>query len=476
MDSAWLVEATVEDLQRRMGEGSLTSEDLALLYMERIGQRDHGAQGYNTVLEVNPDAPQIAAALDRERQLGSVRGPLHGIPVLLKDNIDTGDKMHTSAGSLALQESRAAEDSHVAARLRAAGAVILGKANLTEWANFITDNMPNGFSSRGGQVRNPYGPHDVGGSSSGSAASVAANLTALSVGTETSGSILNPAGQNNVVGIKPTVGLVSRTGIIPISWSQDTAGPFARTVRDAALLLGALTGEDERDAVTVVSRGQVPNDYTAFLDTNALKGARIGVPRSGYAEQLDESRRPVFEQALSILRDAGATLVEPVDLGRVEGYDVLIYEFKPALNAYLSRLDPGLPARSLKDLIDYNLEDPDRRIPHGQVRFLEVEAKTGTLKEPGYAQARRRDLLRSRRDGIDRVLAEHSLDALVFPGAFGSSIAARAGYPSVSVPAGFTEGGQPVGLAFTGLAFSEPKLISLAYAFEQLTQFRRPPV
>ncbi|MGZ4112943.1 MAG: amidase family protein, partial [Tumebacillaceae bacterium] len=339
----WLVEATIEDLQEKMASGEVTSAQLVLLYFDRIARFDKNGPKLNSVLELNPDALFIAEALDLERQVKGPRGPLHGIPVLVKDNIDTGDKMHTSAGSLALANSYAAEDSFVAKQLRAAGAVILGKANMTEWANFMTVNMPNGFSSRGGQVLNPYGPgqFDVGGSSSGSGSSVAANLATVAVGSETSGSILSPAGRNSLVGIKPTVGLVSRTGIIPIAHSQDTAGPMARTVADAAILLGALTGVDERDPATLSSEGRYLSDYTTCLDANGLQGARIGIARDYYfAEELDEEQLALIEAAIEVLKQAGAEVIDSIAIENAkeidDNYDVLVYEFKPALNAYLS--------------------------------------------------------------------------------------------------------------------------------------------
>lgn len=473
-----LIETTIDTLQAKMSSGSLSAEELALLYIQRIATADTGPGGVNAVLEINPDAVGIAAALDRERATRGTRGPLHGIPVLLKDNINTGDRMHTSAGSWALGESYAPEDSHVARRLRAAGAVILGKANMTEWANFMTENMPNGYSSRGGQVRNPYGPFNVGGSSSGSAAAAAANLTAVAVGTETSGSILSPSGQNSIVGIKPTVGLVSRTGIIPIAWSQDTAGPMARTVTDAAILLGALQGVDGRDSATATSVGRTHSDYRPFLDARALEGARIGVPRTGYADALESSQAEVFDRLIGELQQAGAVIVDPISLPDQEdlGFTVLLYEFKPALNAYLARLDARVGVRTLRDLIACNAQDPVRMLRHGQTVLVDAEAKSGSLREPEYITARLRDLRLSRTEGIDRAMAVHHLDALLFGGAYGSAIAACAGYPSVSVPAGYTREGQPVGATFTAGAFSEPTLIALAYAYEQATHHRRSPL
>ncbi|QUL98130.1 MAG: amidase [Candidatus Fermentithermobacillus carboniphilus] len=472
----FLEEATVETLQRMMDDGDLTSFELVMGYLERIAAYDKSGPRLNSVLEINPDALHIAEAMDRERARKGPRGPLHGIPVLLKDNIDTGDKMHTSAGSLALAGSYAPEDSFVARRLREEGAVILGKANMTEWANFMTDNMPNGYSSRGGQVLNPYGPgkHDVGGSSSGSAAAVAANLVTLAVGTETSGSILNPASANSIVGIKPTVGLISRSGIIPIAHSQDTAGPLARTVTDAAILLGALVGVDARDPATWSSEGRYFRDYTQFLHPDGLKGSRLGIPRSTF-EKLGDDRLPLMDAALEALKDAGAELVDIEMPEAPKDITVLTYEFKSDLNAYLRRLDPSVPIHSLKELIEFNEKDPERMLKYGQTLLVASEKTSGTLTEPEYITARARDLYMSRTFGIDRILSTYRLDAIVFPHVFGAAIAAKAGYPSITVPAGYTQAGRPMGITFTAGAYSEPILIRLAYAFEQVTKHRRPP-
>jgi amidase len=472
-------QASAVDLAAAMDRGEVTAVELTLAALERVAV-DQGADGANSMLEVNPDAVAAAEALDRERQVRGARGPLHGLPVVLKDNIDTGDRMHTSAGSLALAESYAPRDAFLVRRLRRAGAVVLGKANMTEWANFISDHMPSGYSSRGGQVRNPYGPgrFDPGGSSSGSAVAVATGVAPLAVGTETSGSILSPASQNGVVGIKPTVGLVSRTGVVPISFTQDTAGPIARTVRDAALLLDALAGMDEEDPATGAQAGRVPASYAEGLDPGALRGARLGVARSPYVDRLDEGRRRVFEAALEALRAAGATVVDPVRIATADGpwdFTLLVYEFKPALNAYLAGLSPRLPARSLADLIAYNQAHPDTMLRYGQALFLRAEATSGRLTDPEYLETRLRYRRWAREEGIDRTLADHALDAILFPNNLGAGIAAAAGYPSITVPAGTTGEGEPVGLTFTGTAFSEARLIALAYAFEQATRLRRPP-
>ena len=473
----WLVEATVSDLQAKMSTGETTSRDVVRAYLERIALYDKRGPALNSVLEVNPEALFIAEALDLERTRKGPRGPLHGIPVLLKDNIDTKDMMHTSAGSLALADSYAPQDSFIAKRLREAGAVILGKGNMTEWANFMTDHMPNGYSSRGGQVLNPYGPgaFDVGGSSSGPGAAVAANLTMLAVGTETSGSILNPACNNSIVGIKPTVGLVSRSGVIPISHVQDTAGPMARTVEDAAILLGVLAGADEEDAATWSSVGRCPEDYTEFLDKDGLKGARLGVARKFY-ERLDKERLEIIEAAEAALRDCGAELVD-VPMTPTQGWQTksLIYEFKPAINRYLSRLAPEVPVHSLKELIEFNNSQPEKMLKYGQTVLIQSEATSGTLTEPEYIEGRTMEERVSRQEGIDRALRELDLHALVFPHMLNASISARAGYPSVTVPAGYAQSGRPVGITFTGTAYSEPDLIRFAYAFERATRLRRPP-
>lgn len=472
-------EWTVAEAQRAMAAGETSSRDLVSFYLERIAAHNRKGAAINAVLEVNPDALFIAEALDLERRQKGPRGPLHGIPVLLKDNIDTGDKMHTSAGSLALAESYAAEDSFVAKQLRNAGAVILGKTNMTEWANFMTENMPNGYSSRGGQVLNPYGPgtFDVGGSSSGSGAAIAANFAIAAVGTETSGSILSPASENSIVGVKPTVGLISRTGIIPISHSQDTAGPMARTVSDAAILLNALTGVDEADPATWASEGHTIQDYTECLDEAGLKGARIGVARKGFFTELEQPQLALMEAAIEQMTQEGAEIIDPVDIPGADedwGINVLIHEFKADLNAYLRTLASHQP-HSLKGVIHFNLDHAESTLAYGQTLLLESEKTSGTLTETEYIESRLNDLKRSRNEGIDAVFREHRLDALLFPGNYGADMPARAGYPSVTVPAGYTNAGQPLGVTFTGQAYSEPSLLKFAYAFEQATQHRIAP-
>ena len=473
----WLEEITIRQLQEKLTSGELTSKELTLLYFRRIADFD---QKINAVLEVNPEALQIAEALDAERKVKGPRSLLHGIPILIKDNIDTHDKMHTSAGSLALKDSYAPKDSFVAEQLRKAGAVILGKTNMTEWANFMAIGMKNGYSSRGGQVLNPYGPgkFDVGGSSSGSGAAIAANLAAAAVGTETSGSILNPSCKNSLVGIKPTVGLVSRSGIIPIAHSQDTAGPMARTVEDAAILLTALSGEDELDPITKTNPlGGI--DFTNYLRIDGLKGKRIGIALNGFMEFVSKEKQKVVRAAIEVLKTTGAEIIENIEIPSAKqqgNYDVLTYEFKPDLNAYLSRLHPSVPVRTLADVIEFNNRDEEKMLKYGQAVLLESEATSGSLKEAAYIETLVYDQFLAKEQGIDYALEKYNLDAVVFPVDEGAIISAKAGYPSVAVPAGYTAEGEPVGITFAGTAFSEPQLIELAYAFEQLTQFRKPPL
>ncbi|WP_144376721.1 amidase family protein [Paenibacillus sp. FSL A5-0031] len=483
----WIVEADITSMQSAMEKGWISSEELVQLYMERISNYDGVLR---SILETNPDAIEIAKALDKERQEKGSRGSLHGIPILLKDNIDTHDNMHTSAGSVALANSYAAEDSFVASQLRAAGAVLLGKANMTEWANFMSGTMWAGYSSRGGLVLNPYGPGElfIGGSSSGSGAAVAANLAAAAIGTETSGSIISPASQTSLVGIKPTIGLVSRTGIIPITNSQDTAGPMTRTVTDAAILLGTLAGADERDAVTVNGAKQAQSDYTPFLDASYLKQARIGIPRF-YYKDLDEDRLAIMESAIAVLKQAGATIIDPVELPceKVDwDWHVLRYEFKKYINDYLGKLDESVPVHSLKELIAYNEEHADIALKYGQDTLLSAEETSGTLTEQEYVDSILRNKELAGKHGIDFALQGHQLDALLFLGNDdGDDLAARAGYPVITVPGGYAEKGiiaeggyttkGPQGVTFIGTAFSEPTLIKLAYGFEQATKHRVSP-
>ena len=526
-----LAETTIADLQEGLASGEWTTRSLAEAYLSRIEQIDGRGPTLRSVLETNPDALAIADRLDRERGEGRLRGPLHGIPVLLKDNIDTADRMTTTAGSLALAGWVPPEDSGVAARLRQAGALLLGKTNLSEWANFRSTRSSSGWSGRGGQCRNPYVlDRNPCGSSSGSGAAVSANLAAAAIGTETDGSIVCPSTANGIVGIKPTVGLVSRAGVIPISHTQDTAGPMARTVRDAAVVLGVLAGPDPRDPATAahtqdtagpmartvrdaavvlgVLAGPDPRDpataasdtrgladYTPFLDPAGLRDARIGVARQflGFHAGVEL----VVEQAIDAMRAAGAVVVDPVVLGPGAGRslqmaetDVLFYEFKAGLNGYLARRGSGAEVRSLAELIAFNERNAETEMPYfGQERLIAAEAK-GPLSEPAYLMALATARRLSRADGIDRTMDEHRLDAIVGPtggpawvtdlvngdhfGGSSSAYPAAAGYPNITVPAGAVHG-LPVGLSFFGRAWSEPTLVRIAYAFEQTTQARRAP-
>jgi amidase len=479
LSETWLVEATIDQMQEKMDNGELTSKELVLMYLNRISSFDQNGPKINSILEVNSDALHIAAALDAERNRQGPRGPLHGIPVLIKDNIDTNDKLHTSAGSIALANSYAIEDSFVAAQLRSAGAVILGKTNMTEWANFMTEGMPSGYSSRGGQVLNPYGPgvFDVGGSSSGSGAAIAANFAAVAVGTETSGSILSPASQNSLVGIKPTVGLISRRGIIPISHTQDTAGPMARTVKDAVLLLNSLIGSDPKDPVTLTNT-LCNADFTGNLKVDGLKGKRIGIAREGYFDYLSNDKKEVMEKAINKLTELGAEIIDNVVIPSAKrkwNYDVLTYEFKADLNAYLKNLHPSYPIRALKDVIVFNLENEERMLKYGQNILLASEETSGNLTEEAYIKALEEDYYHSTEQGIDDVMEEYKLDAIVFPNNYGASIPAKAGYPSITVPAGYSVEGEPVGITFTGQAYREPSLIELAYSYEHGSKVRKAP-
>ncbi len=489
-----LDEKTIAELQKAMEEGTYTARTLTQLYLDRIEQIDRNGPGLHAAIEVNPDALKIADQLDKERQQKGPRGPMHGIPVLIKDNIDTADQMHTTAGSLALAEHIAAEDAFIVARLREAGAVLLGKTNLSEWANFRSTHSSSGWSSRGGQTRNPYSTdRSTSGSSSGSGAAVAANLCAVAIGTETDGSILSPSSINGVVGVKPTVGLLSRSGIIPISKTQDTAGPMARTVTDAAILLSALTGVDPNDPATA---GQESHpDYTKFLDIDGLKGATIGVERSyfGYSSQVDA----LMEEAIVLLRKMGAQVIDPAPLAPDlnfgdDEFEVLLYEFKDGLNAYFAGLPAGAPVRSLKDLIEFNEKNKEKMMPFFGQEILIMAEKKGPLTDKAYQKALANCRRKSREMGIDATLQKYKLDALVVPtdtpgwvidhitgdnyvmSKASYSIAAVAGYPGVSVPLGQVLG-MPVGITFFGTAYSEPTLLRLAYAFEQANQGRRAP-
>jgi len=483
-------EADIAELHDHMQRGELSSEELVRWYISRIDSIDRAGPALNSIIEINPDALGIARALDREWQASGPRGPLHGIPVVLKANIDTADQMYTSAGSLALAEHVPPSDAFVVKRLRDAGAVILAKANLSEWANFRSTRSQSGWSSVGGQTRNPYDTlRSPCGSSSGSAVSVAANLTAVSIGTETDGSVVCPASYNGVVGIKPTVGLVSRSGIIPLAHSQDTAGPMGRTVRDAAMLLTAMTGTDTDDAAT--SKAVSHHDYSANLTADALRGKRIGIIRSWYGAGSNPDVDAIYQTSIEKLQEAGAILVDDINIDAdamyEPEYEVLLYEFRSDLNAYLE--SSGAPVRSLSDLIAYNNANKESVMPwFGQEIFLEADAK-GPLTDEAYLAALETSK-RIARSGIDTIMDEKELDALIAPtngparpidlingdasGIGSSSLAAVSGYPSITVPAGFISG-MPVGLSFMGKAWNEKQLIEIAYAFEQTTKIRKPP-
>ena len=491
-----LEEATIHDLQAAMASGQVTSQQLTEMYIARIAAIDQSGPTLKSVIEVNPDALAIAKGLDEERQTQGIRSPLHGIPILLKDNIATLDKMETTAGSLALVGSRPARDAFVAQKLREAGAVLLGKANLSEWANWRSTSSSSGWSARGGQTRNPYVlDRTACGSSSGSAVAIAANLAAASLGTETDGSIICPATSNGLVGIKPTVGLTSRAGVIPISHSQDTVGPFGRTVTDAAILLGAITGVDEHDTATQESVSKFYNDYTQFLDVQGLRGARIGVARQTYFGYNTKSDA-IADAAIEIMRSLGAEIIDPANIPTSEQLassdtemTVLLHEFKADVNTYLATLT-DTPIRSLADLIAFNEAHAAEEMPYfGQELFLRSQ-ETTSLEDAKYLAALADNQRLARQEGIDAVMDEYNLDALVMPSGgpswcidlitgdhtIGGSeqAAALAGYPLVSVPAGFTFD-LPIGITFLGRAYSEPTLVKLAYAFEQATKVRKVP-
>ena len=490
-----LEEVTIAELGRQMAEGERTSREITELYIDRIEALDRQGPTLRSVIETNPDALEIAQELDRERAAGNVRGPLHGVPILLKDNIATADRTTTTAGSLALEGSIPPRDAFVADRLRQAGAVLLGKANLSEWANFRSNRSSSGWSARGGQCRNPYVlSRNPCGSSSGSGAAASANLCAAAVGTETDGSIICPSSANGLVGIKPTVGLVSRSGIIPISAVQDTAGPMARTVADAAALLSGMTGRDPLDEATGGS--PAPTDLGRHLgEVGAadLSGVRIGIGRQFFDR--DGRVDAVMEEAIETLRSLGAEIVDPVEIahrrevGRHE-YEAMLYEFKAGLNEYLAGLGDDAPAKTLADVIAFNEANAEREMPYfGQEILIEAEAK-GPLTEASYRTARDEASRLSREEGLDAVLGQHRLDAILGPSggpawvtdlvhgdgfSVGSSgAAAVAGYPNVTVPAGHVHG-LPVGVSFFGAAWSEPTMISIAWAFEQAEPHRRPP-
>jgi amidase len=485
-----LDEITIADLQAGLASGKFSARSITEKYLARIKEIDKQGPAINSVIEVNPEALAIADALDKEHN--RARGPMHGIPVLIKDNIDTADRMQTTAGSLALLGSRPMRDSFVAQKLRECGAVILGKTNLSEWANIRSSHSSSGWSGRGGQTVNPYAlDRNPCGSSSGSGAATAASLCAVAVGSETDGSVVCPASANGLVGIKPTLGLISRSGIIPIAHSQDTAGPMARTVRDAAILLGALAGVDPRDSATSASAGKSSPDYTKFLDPQGLRGARIGVARKYFGS--NDAQDQLMNNLIDGMKRQGAEMIDPADLpthGKFDDteFQVLLYELKADLNVYLANR-PGAPG-SLKDVIDFNDHNRDKEMPYfGQDIFIKAEAK-GPLTTKEYTDALEANHRLSRTEGIDAVMDKFHLDAIMAPTAGpawltdfangdhavggSSNAAAVAGYPDITVPAGFVFG-LPVGVSFFGRAWSEPTLLKIAYGFEQTIQARRPP-
>jgi len=495
-----LEEATIADLQQRMQTGQETSRSLVEKYLARIEAIDRGGPLLRSVLETNPDALTIADARDAERKARGPRGPLHGIPILLKDNIATADKMMTTAGSLALAGVKPPKDAFIVGRLREAGAVVLGKTNLSEWANFRSTHSSSGWSGRGGQTKNPYAlDRNPSGSSSGSGVAVAANLAAAAIGTETDGSIVSPSNNNSLVGIKPTLGLLSRSGIVPIAHSQDTAGPMTRTVADAAALLAAMAGVDAEDPATRAGRGgRTPQtDYASALDPNGLRGARIGIVRNklfGYSPPADA----LADSAIAVMKRQGATIVDPVRIPTLgtfgdSEFEVLLFEFKADLNKYLAWLGPASPVHSLKDVIAFNDAHKGQEMPYFGQEILAMAEKKGPLTDPKYKAALAANHRKARTLGIDAVMTQHKLDALFAPtggvpwltdlvngdssaatAEAPSTITSVAGYPHITVPAGYVRG-LPAGVSFFGRAWSEPMLIKLAYAFEQATRHRRPP-
>ena len=493
-DAFDLLELEIPELQKLMESGKRTSKALTQLYLDRIEAIDRNGHQLKSVIEVNPDALAIATQLDQERKSKGPRGPLHGIPVLIKDNIDTADNMSTTAGSLALIGPAPDKDAFLVQKLREAGAVILGKTNLSEWANIRSTNSTSGWSGRGGQTRNPYVlDRNPCGSSSGSGTAVSANLCSVAIGTETNGSIVCPSSACGIVGIKPTVGLISRAGIIPISSSQDTAGPMARTVRDAAILLAILAGNDSEDAVTVDSDKNKHRDYTQFLDANGLKGARIGVARNFFKPvgKLDK----IMDDSLQAMRDAGAELIEFESLKNIDDVGaaqtiLLEYELKASMADYFAHRGKRAPMKTLSDLIEFNIAHRDTEMKYFGQEFFEAAQKRGPLTDFSYLEAQAKCLRLARTEGIDAAMEEHKLDAIVSPTLgpacpidlingdhwIGGStdLSAISGYPSITVP-GATLQGLPMGLTFIGKRWSEPLLIKLAYSFEQKTKVRKPP-
>lgn len=487
-----LEEATIEQLQQGYQNGEFSIQEIVQQYLDRIEAIDKNGPSINAVMQINPDALSIAKQLDEELQTGKSRGSMHGIPVLLKDNIDTHDRMFTTAGSRALEGSKPLQDSWVAKSLRDAGAIILGKANLSEWANFRGKKSSSGWSGLGGQVKNPYVlDRNPCGSSSGSGVAVSANLCMIAIGTETNGSIVCPSTANGIVGIKPTVGLISRSGIIPISFTQDTPGPMARTVRDAAICLGVMVGIDASDSKTLLNEGKTYTDYTQFLNQNGLAGKRIGL----YTQPLGKVAEvdAIIEKQVAYLKSQGATIIEIDKIGSSEvgqlSFNVMLFEYKDGLNKYFASLGENAPIKNLDELIAFNKSDPVELQHYGQ-EYLIMANEKEALDSDAYKETLRNMLAGSQKNGLDKVLQEHQLDAIIAPTGGpawktdwangdtfhigSSSPAARAGYPNITVPMGFV-GALPVGLSFFGAAWSEPQLIEMAYAFEQGTMVRRAP-
>ncbi len=489
--SSWLEEITIAELRHAYNDGKYTIRDVVSGYLDRINEIDRQGPSLNSILMINPDALQIAEELDREMAEGRIRGPLHGIPVVLKDNIDTHDRMPATAGATALRNSFPEADSYVAMKLREAGAVIIGKSNLSEWANFRATNSSSGWSGIGGQTKNPYIlDRNPCGSSSGSGVAVSANLCMLAIGTETNGSIVCPSNNNGIAGIKPTVGLISRRGIIPISFTQDTPGPMARTVEDAAICLGALTGIDPADSKSVASADKYPVDYTEFLRIDGLKGKRLGYYKksSGFSDAVDI----LTEKAIEKMKQLGAEIIEVnegMGPGSGDSYQVLLYEFKDGLNKYLAGLDENVPVKNLRDLIEFNKHDTIE-LRYFNQKILEQAEEKGDLDSPEYKKALESMTRATREEGIDKIMDENKLDALIAPTGSpawktdlilgdhftgsSSSPAAISGYPAITLPMGFING-LPVGITFFGRAWSEPLLIEMAYSFEQATKHRRTP-
>lgn len=477
-----LEECSVDSITKAFEKEELTSHELSLMYLKRIGEIDQSGPKLNSVLEVNPDALFIAAAMDRERAMGKTRSALHGIPIILKDNINTHDKMRTTAGSIALDDNFATYDAHIVKRLRDAGLVILAKANMTELANFMSYNMNGGYSSRGGQVVNPYNPAaPVFGSSGGSAVAVSANLCALAIGTETNGSIIAPSFINGCTGIKPTMGLVSRSGIIPISNSQDTAGPMTRTVADAAALLNIIAGYDETDPATWCAEGKIEKDYTAYLNPEGLKGLRVGInwfkaDPENKLRPFDEALQTLAKSAIAAIAECGATIIDDALVTIPDGIDlnVMLYEFQKGLNAYLSTTNPANKVRSLKAMIDYYGDHPKEGLKYGMARLLDAQYKaSGNLSDPEYINARLDCIKQTQTEGLDKVFDELNLDVLVCP--MFSGLSPISGYPSICVPAGYKKDGTPYGITFIGRPFDEKTIIAAAYAYENAAKMRKAP-